>query len=389
MKKQNNYFILFIIITLTACSGKKEIKDEHEVLPENIVEMNNDQVKMAGIELDSLSHKVLGNTLKVNGIISAPPQNIAAVSFSMGGYIRNIQLIQGSSVAKGQVLATIENAEFIELQQNYIESKNQLEYAESEYNRQKNLYKENVSSAKTYQQSLSDYKSLKVKVNALNQKLALIGIDASTVKEDNISRSVRILSPISGYIKSANVNTGKYVNPSDVLFEIVNNQNLLLELSMFEKDISKVSIGQKVNFTTPDKPENVYQAIVYQVGKAIDDDKTIKVYAKVDGSCSELMTGMYINGGIRTTDFEVEALPDEAIVSFDDKSYIFISKGKRIENNKEINDFLMVEVKKGMSGNGYTEVILPDSFDIVNSKIVIKGTYNLLSAMKNAGDMAC
>jgi len=389
MKSQLKYFILFLIITLTACSGKKGTTVEHEVLPENLVEMNNDQYKMAGIELGSLSRKVIGNTLKVNGKISVPPQNMATVSFSMAGYIRNIQLIQGSSVNKGQVLATIENAEFIELQQNYLESKNQLEYAENEYNRQKNLYKENVSSAKTYQQSLSDYKSLKTKENAINQKLAIIGIDASAIKEDNISKSVNILSPISGYIKSVNVNTGKYINPSDVLFEIVNNQNLLLELSMFEKDISQVSVGQKVSFSVPGKPGNIYNAVIYQVGKAIDDDKTIKVYAKVDGISNELMTGMYINADILTTDNEVEALPDDAIVSFDDKSYIFISKGKRQENKKEINDFLMVEVKKGRSGNGFTEVILPESFDKINSKIVIKGTYNLLSAMKNAGDMAC
>jgi len=383
--------ILIYATILSCCKSKTESNKEfeHEQVAENIVEMNNEQYKTAGIELGKIENKVLGNVLKVNGIISVPPQNFVSISINMGGFVKSTTLVQGSKVHKGQVLAIIENSEFIDLQQDYLESVNKLEYAEAEYNRQKELFKENVNSEKIYQQAVSEYKTLKTTVLAYEQKLALIGIDSKHLDENKISRTIPIISPIDGYVKTVNVNLGKYISPTDVMFEIVNNQKLTLELTLFEKDIDKVSTEMKIRFYLPDKPENEQNAVIYQVGKAIDSDKTVKVYAYVDNENPNLLPGMYVSALIETTNNSVMALNDEAIVTFDDKNYIFIYKGKRQENNKEINDFIMIEIKKGVSSNGYTEIILPDNLDINKNKIVIKGAYNLLSAKKNAGEMSC
>lgn len=388
--RANIFFLILVLnIILISCSNKPEHTEEHEVLPPNTVEMNDDQYKTAGVELGRIEYKVLSNVLKVNGIVNVPPQNFVSVSVNMGGFVKSTDLVQGSPVSKGQVLAVIENPEFIELQQNYLESKNSLEFAEADYNRQKDLYKENVSSAKTYQQALSDYKNLKTKVFALEQKLSLIGIDAKQLTEEKISRSVPVVASISGYIKTVNINIGKYVSPTDVMFEIVNNQQLTLELSLFEKDIEKVSIGQKIKFSIPDKPGKEQPAVIYQVGKTIGDDKTVKIYASVDNENKNLLPGMYVNAFIEISNDSTTSLPEEAVLTFDDKSYIFIFSERKKEGEKDITLFLMVEVEKGTVYNGYAEVILPKNFDIEKSKVVVKGAYNLLSALKNAGDMAC
>lgn len=375
---------------LFSCGNKTENKEEeHEVLPENTCELNADQYKLAGIQLDGIRQMDLGNMLKLNGIINVPPQNMVSISATYGGYIKSTSLVQGSPIKKGQVLAIIENPEFIELQQDYLESKSQLEFSETEYNRQKELYNQNVSAAKTYQQALSTYKGLKVKVSALEQKLALIGIDVNSLKDDKIMRSVPLISPISGYVKTVNVNVGKYVNPTDVVFEIINNEKLTLELTMFEKDIDNIKEGQEITFESSGNTDKKYKATVYRVGKAINEDKTVKVYATVDGNNKELLSGMYVTAMVETGNSLVEALPDEAIVSFDDKNYIFISKGKRTEDTKVVNDFLMVEIKKGKSAGGYTEVVFPEGFDKNAKNIVVKGAYALLAALKNAGEMSC
>ncbi|HNW69704.1 MAG TPA: efflux RND transporter periplasmic adaptor subunit [Bacteroidales bacterium] len=389
MKRKLIILTIFGSFILFSCGNKTKNADEHEVLPENTCEMNAEQYKLAGIQLGGIEQKDLGNMLKVNGIINVPPQNMVSISATLGGYIKSTSLVPGSPVKKGQVLAVIENPEFIEIQQDYLESKSQLEFAETEYNRQKELYNENVSAAKTYQQALSTYKGLKVKVSALEQKLALIGIEAASLKEDKIMRSVPLISPITGYVKSVNVNVGKYVNPTDVVFEIINNEKLTLELTMFEKDIDKIKEGQEITFESTGNVEKKYKATVYRVGKAINDDKTVKVYASVDEHHVELLSGMYVSAIIETGNSLVEALPDEAIVSFDDKNYIFISKGKRTEDDKVVDDFLMVEIKKGKSAGGYTEVMFPENFDKKAKNIVIKGAYALLSALKNAGEMSC
>jgi cobalt-zinc-cadmium efflux system membrane fusion protein len=386
------FVILSFALFAMSCGNKKgtaELNTEHEELPPNIVEMNDEQYKTANIELGTIEQKVLSNELKVNGIVNVSPQNLISISAIMGGYIKSTSLVQGSPVSKGQVIAIIENPEFIELQQNYLENLSKLQYAETEYNRQKDLYNENVNSAKTYQLALSEYKSLQSSVYALEQKLKLIGIDAKKLQVEKITGSIPVFSPISGYVTKVNVNIGKYVNPTDVIVEIVNTQNLTLELTVFEKDIDKVSIGQKISFNLPTRPEVKQSAVIYQVGKAINDDKTIRVYASVEKSDKNLLPGMYVNATIEMQNNTVATLPEEAVLNFEDKSYIFIYSERKQEGNKFVTLFELVEVQKGLSHKGFTEVILPESFDLTKNKIVIKGSYNLLSAMKNAGDMAC
>jgi len=376
-------------LLINSCKNKQNVSSKKEVLAQNIVEMNDDQLKMAGIEIGQVMNKVLSNVLKVNGLVNVVPQNLVSVSVNMGGFVKSTELIQGSPVKKGQVLAVIENLDFIELQQNYLENKSRLEYAETDFNRQKDLYTENVISAKSYQLAFSEYKILKSKVYALEQKLALIGIEAKELKEDKISRSVIVVSPINGFIKTVNVNIGKFVNPTDVMFEIINNQKLILELVLFEKDIDKVFIGQKIQFSLPDKEVKEQTAVIYQVGKSISDENTLKIFASIDNENNNLLPGMYVNAKIEISENTTTALPYEAVLTFDDKDYIFVYKGRRKEDKKEVTDFLMIEVKKGITVDGYTEIILPKDFDIKKSNVVIKGAYNLLSALKNGGEMAC
>ena len=248
--------------------------------------------------------------------------------------------------------------------------------------------KNDVYSQKNVQQVTSDYKNLKAQVKGLEQKLALIGVQPANLREDNISSSVALVSPISGYIKAVNVNIGKFVNPSDVLFEIVNSDKLFLELTLFEKDVDKVSIGQKIRFFINNETEQ-HDAIIYQTGKSINTDRTYKVYASVPDACKNVFPGMYVNAMIEATSNKVTALPSDAIVSFDDKDYIFVFERNKAEGGKPFTEYSMVQVRKGVSDNGYTEVLLPKEMDLKSTQFVLKGAYQLLSAKKNAGEMSC
>lgn len=380
------------ILLLSSCgssASKEAVVEVKEVLPENIVELNADQYKMANVQMGAIEFRSLSDLIKINGLISAPPQNIATVSTPMGGFIKNTSLMQGSQIKKDQVLAMVENPEFIDLQQNYLESKNQLEYVEADYNRQKDLYKDNISSAKSFQQVTSEYKVLKGKMSALGQKLALIGINPGTLTETNIQRAIAVKSPISGFVKQVNVNIGKYVSPTDVLFEIVNTSKLTVELTVFEKDIHEISIGQRLRFGLSDEGKDQYIAVIYQVGKVLQNDKTIKVFATITNPSVRLIPGIYITASVETHNNSMTALPSDAIVQFDGKDYIFVFDRVKQENGKAITEYKLVQVKRGASDNGYTGVILPEGFDIKKAKIVIKGAYNLMAAKKNAGDMAC
>lgn len=383
--------IAALFLTFVSCSETKktnEEAEEMEVLPEDIVELRDDQIKLAEVETGAIELRSLNGTLKVNGTVAVAPQNLATVSMPWGGFVKKTTLMRGNAVKKGQTLAIIENSEFVDLQQNYLEAKNKLEYAEGEYKRHSELFEDDVYSKQSLQQVTSDYKSLKTQVNALEQKLTLIGINPATLHDDNISSTVALVAPISGFINEVNVNIGKFVSPSDVLFEIVNSDKLLLELTLFEKNTDKVAEGQKIRFFINNETEQ-HEAVIYQTSKSINADRTFNVYATVTDICQNVLPGMYVNAIIETSGDLVTSVPSEAVVSFDEKDYIFVFDKDKEEDGKPFTEYRMIEVQKGVTDGGYTELILPEGFDIATAKVVVKGAYNLLSAKKNAGEMAC
>jgi cobalt-zinc-cadmium efflux system membrane fusion protein len=292
--------------------------------------------------------------------------------------------LPGNHVRKGDVIAVIENAEFITLQQDYLESKNKLEYMQLDYERQKALSKENVTSAKIFQQAESDYKSLKTKVKALDEKLALIGIDARQLNDDKISRSVSIRSSINGYVKSVNVNIGKYVNPTDVMFEIVNTDDMHLQLSVFEKDVTSIKKGQKIKFTLPSEDNKERTATIYLIGRSINDDKTVNVHAHINEQSADILPGMFVKARIETSSNEVPCVPEESLVQSEGKNYIFIFDGKAKKDTMELYKFNMIEIKVGASENGFTQVTVPENIDINSIQIADKGAFALLAKMKNS-----
>ena len=179
-----SYKTSVILFGLIFSSGSCTNKDKPgiatkavEVLPEDIVELRADQIKLANVELGAVEMQPVGNILKVNGIVSVAPQNLATVCMPLGGFIKNTILFPGNAISKGQTLAVIENQDFVDIQQNYLEAKNRLLFAEAEYKRHTNLYKDDVYSEQNVQQVTVEYKNLKAFVKSLEQKLMLIGID--------------------------------------------------------------------------------------------------------------------------------------------------------------------------------------------------------------------
>jgi cobalt-zinc-cadmium efflux system membrane fusion protein len=262
------------------------------------------------------------------------------------------------------------------MQQEYLETKSQLEYLETEYKRQSDLAKENVNSQKTLQQAKSQYETMLVRNAALKSKLSLIGINADNLTPQTIQNTITIYSPINGYVTAVNVNIGMYVNPSDILFKIVDTEHLHAELIVFEKDVPKIKIGQKVRFTLAN--ENTERtATVYLIGREISSNRTVRIHCHLDKEDKDLLPGMYLKAYVEAGTRKVPALPDKAIVSFEGKSYIF-----KLEN---ANRYQMKEVKKGISELGFTEIETDSGID-AQTKIVISGAYDILAKMKNSDE---
>jgi membrane fusion protein, heavy metal efflux system len=371
MKKYS--ILLPILVVVLACKSKPENSEKPAESPENATSLSKAQMANANIELGQISQRSITSTMKVNGKIDVPPQNLVSVSVPMGGYLASTELLEGMFIKKGQIIAKIEGQQYIQLQQEYLSIKSQCEFTEKEYVRQKDLNQSKISSDKVFEQAKSAYLLQQISIKALEEKLKMIGINPATLTLDKISKSINIYSPISGFVSKVNVNIGKYVDPVDVLFQLVNTSDIHLALTIFEKDINQIAIGQRLTAFTNSNPDKKYPCEIILIGKDFSENKSVEVHCHFLNYDKNLLPGMYMNAEIALKSHLVSTLPSEAIVNFENKNYIFIAKAN--------NGFEMQEINIGQTENDFVE-IMPKT-DLSNQKIVVKGAYTLLMKMKN------
>lgn len=373
-------FIIIAALIITSCGNdtKKEPAAETGSVSETTVTLTDAQLKHAKIETGKAILQDMQSVIKVSGKIDVPPQNMVSVSFPLGGYLKSTKLLPGMHINKGEVIAVMEDQQYIQLQQDYLTAKANQEYLEAEYQRQLELNKSKASSDKIYQQAMAAYKSNKIQISSLKQKLQLIGINADKLTENNISRTVSVHSPIDGFVSAVDVNIGKYVTPSDVLFELVNPTDIHLALTVYEKDISKLYIGQKVFAYTNNNPDKKYPCDVILIGKDVSNDRAVQVHCHFEAYDKTLVPGMYMNAELELQKEKVLTVPEEAVVRYNNKQYLFVVKGDKT--------YEMQEVTTGSVQQGYIAIADAKGSDLVNANVVLKNAYTLLMKLKNAGE---
>lgn len=371
------HIILLPVLIITACTSKNQPVEKQSPLPGDAVTLTGEQIKNAGIETATIQKQALNSELKVHGLVDVPPQNIVSISFPLGGYLKNTKLLPGMHVHKGEVIATMEDQALIQLQQDYLVAKAKLAYIEKDFERQKMLNENKVNSDKIYQQAQSDFVSQKVLVKGYSEKLKLIGIDPGKLNESTISRSVPIYSPISGFVSKVNINIGKYVNAADVLFELINPDDIHAALTVFEKDLGKVQPKQKVMVTFVDDPSTEYECEVLLVTKNVDDNRSALVHCHFEKRPKQLLPGMFLNARIKVNNAEVTAVPEAAVVRYGNDEFLLESK--------EGNSFSLLPVQTGMKENGMVEVT-GQTGDLNGKTVIVKNAYAVLSQIKNPGE---
>ncbi|WP_366183408.1 efflux RND transporter periplasmic adaptor subunit [Flavobacterium ovatum] len=386
MKSIYKVISLLIVTAIVISCGNKN-KEETAVAEEpavaaNMVELTAEQYKTSNIQFGVIEEKELSGTTKVNGMLDVPPQNLVSVSAPFGGFVKSTEMLQGLKVKKGQVIAMMQNPEYVQPQQDYIDYKSQLNYLKLEYERQQELAKENVNAQKTLQKSKSDYDSMKARVLGLKTKLQLMNVNMASLEKGNIQSVLPLYSSINGYVTQVNTNVGAFVTPTDVLFKIADTEHLHAELTVFEKDVPKLKIGQKVRFTLANESKE-RMATVHLVGKEISQERTVQIHCHLDQEDTHLLPGMFLKALVESGSNKVPAVISKAIVEFEGNKYIFIAE-KNTSKESGVTQYKMVQIKAGVSELNYTELIFDTPKDWQNWKVVTTGAYDLLSKMKNS-----
>lgn len=428
IKSMSKYIILITalsgLILMSSCSGNQseEGHDAHGHGAEsghdentNTATLTPEQIESIGIKYGSIEKKQLTSSLKLNGLLRVPNNNRASVTSLYGGVINTLSIQQGSTVKKGQVVATLTNASFITMQEEFLTISSKLTLAEIEFERQKELQQGNATSLKNFQTAETEFNTLKAQKASLKKQLELLGINPDKLTSENFQSVISVRSPINGIVGEIYVSIGSYVDANNPIADIVDNNQLHLDLYAYEKDLTKLQVGQTIHFTLTNNPGKEYDADIYAVSNTFEPNtKTIAVHANVKGDKQGLIDGMNITAIVSLDNATVDAVPTSAIVNHEGQDYIFIvtdahseeehhdhaEEGEEHEHDEhghghdhESTDdhsqegivFEKIPVRKGTTDVGYSEITLLKDIP-ANSQIVIEGAFFILGKMNNKGE---
>lgn len=401
-------FLITILFLASSCGNNSDNLEKEEKkngpTPEasaSTVTISKQQFTSLSIELGTIGQKNLSSLLKVTGNLSVPPQSKANITSIIGGTVQRILVQEGDHVNQGQAVVTLLNPDFVKMQENYLDAKAQLTFAEANYYRQKELSEKNVTAQKTFQEAESNYQSLKAKVSSLKNQLSMVGINTASLTPDNITNTISIAAPISGSIANIDVNIGVTADATTHLMDVVDNSHLHLDVFVFEQDLPKVKKDQTIDFSLTNLPGKHYTAKIFSIGSAfVGESKTIPVHAEIIGDKTGLIEGMNVIAYINIGNSLTTAVLSDAIISNGGNDYIFIKteghhyrdhshNEKETQTEKEeLGDaftFKKIQVKTGIVNSGYTE-ITPLEEVSENANVVTDGAYYLMAELNAPGE---
>ncbi len=353
MKEQLKQIVLGGVILssliLTSCqsnSGKyTEEKASHSATEHNHNEETEGMAVLSAVQreaidlqVDVMPSRAMTGVVKTSGQLEVSPSSKAEVTAYIGGNVVSIEAFQGDKVKKGQVLATLEHPDIIQLQQDFIQKYNNLEYLKQEFNRQKELYDKEVGSGKAFQKSKADYHSAKAQYQGLKLRLQMLKLDTKRIEQGNIIKQLDIVSPISGYVSGMNISLGSYIDARTQMFSIRNFDEIHADLSVFEKDIRKVEKGQTVRLKVANLPNIELKGEVFAIAKEYaPNSRSVVVHANINNPPQKLIADSYVSGEILTQSQQVSAVPESAVVTDGDKHFIFVfdEQGSLAANHNE------------------------------------------------------
>jgi cobalt-zinc-cadmium efflux system membrane fusion protein len=374
--KKLTYFqpisLLVVLFTTMSCSDKAPETNSAEKAnaTSTVITLTGKQVLSLGIKSSALTKSFMGMSIFANGMIDVPPQNKSFISVPFGGYIREIKVLDGMRVSKGEVLLVVEHPEIIQLQQDYLEVQGNMEYLKAEMDRQKALLDKEAGSAKNYQLAKSNWQVAQAKLSGLSVKLEMANVNVAALKNGTIQREQKIKSPFSGVVTKVNTNVGSFADPKDNLLEVIDLQHAHAELIVYEKYLKSLKLNQLVNLNFVDSEEKT-TAKVFLIGREIGADRTVKVHCHFDKLPKEIVPGSYLKAEINVDEMEHIVVPTDAIVNFGGKDMIYVTSDNR--------HFIPVEIEVLSAQGDKSAIQAINDMDFMNRKFVSKGAYELLS----------
>lgn len=372
------YGAFLLLLIFLGCQNSVGTENKNKVpVAEELITLSQQQFDHGNLTLGTLSKSIFYNAVRSNGHFEILPENKVIVSSFFGGRVKNLKLIPGSPVIKGQHLFQIENPEFIKLQETYLTAKGQIKNLQANFERQKSLYLDSLTSEKIFLKSESEYFQTKVKMESVGKQLEMMHLNPQELTYANIKTAIHIKAPLSGYVSSINAVNGANIDPSQEALTILNADRLHLELFIFEKDFSKIKEGQPILFNLQNDSKNTYSAEVHLLNKSVDpEQRTITIHADLfpEDMNDKFIPGLFVEALIRTEKSTELALPKEAVTRIDGRNYVL-----RLQDViAQQYNFEKVEVQLGKTNENSVQILNAQTIGL-ESQFLLNGSFQLIA----------
>ena len=371
MKTISFFFAFVLLTTLLGCSQEQAQETPIKNTAINRVELTTKQINAIGIQVQSAALKERSGTINVNGVIDVPPGNKSYISLPYGGFIKKVNVLEGKRIQKGSLLFEVQNPEILALQQEYLEWVGKLDFLDGELNRQLKLETGNATSQKNVQAARAELNVAKAKIKGLKARLKLANVDFSALMNGEITETQRIVAPFNGVVTKITAAVGSYVTPQDKLMELIDLKHAHAEITVFEKDLPSIRIGQQVDIQFVNSSEAA-TAEVYLIGGEIAQDRSVKVHCHFKKENALAIPGSFFQANIHASSRKSLTLPETALVTVGNDRCVFYQTSA--------TKYTLVKVR--VIGEEQGEVAF-DLFDpaLESSKFVTKGAFELLSLL--------
>lgn len=369
--------IVFLGAALVACSPRMESPAASETDPTNLQAA---QVKMAGIQTDTLQRRTMTSSIECTGMVGLPPQSIQFVHAPHHGFVGTVPQIVGDYVRKGQILTTVSHPDLLTKQRQYLEGKVAVRTLEKDFQRKKNLAATEAGSQLAREQAELAYQQADIQTRALKKELETIGINVPKLEETGeLQASIPILAPRSGYIDAIHARPGKLCQPEETLYQILDLSHIHLELQVLAKDMHRIQEDQRVRIQLAGR-EEVVEATIHRLSPSVDPEtKTYGVHAHLrqPEAAREmgLMPGAFIQAQIILQETQTWVMPNSGVLRSGAGDFVFLA---------EEDNYRKVPVKVGLIDETYTEILNPQP--LIGKNLVTRGAYYANSTIEEADD---
>ena len=315
-----------------------------------------DQKANIGLKTVTADLRAIENVIRVAGVVRPHPDREAQVSSRVSGKVVGLFFKVGDAVQRGQRLAEVQSAEIQKVQVDLMQAENKLTLAKAELERIQNLVESKIAARKELIAAQNQHQAVLNEIQGLEQQLTILGLTESAVKKMREQKTIAtfaVAAPIGGVIAERNVVLGETVEPSKVIFKILDPSVVFVEGDAFEESLRELKVGQSVRIRLASYPDEVFAGKISRLSPTIDPQKrTLRLWVEVVNPSRKLKPNLFsemniVLGG----QGEVLAIPQEALISIEGESFVFVEEKdsyRRADVVLGARDDRFVEVKKGI-----------------------------------------